>query len=162
VLLWSRPLLTPRHHHCEGRPPALQTYRAGFCPLHHLFGPECEHPTSRCTGLREERFPSTLSRNHRIAPKANFARLRSQSRKRHFASVSHVVLDIPSPVFARRPTTARQACSNRQIPPPPSPQRAREHYGSIPPRYLQSEGACLRAVWRSCAANQPSAWLASP
>ncbi|TGE86503.1 fatty acid hydroxylase, partial [Rhizobium sp. SEMIA 4088] len=35
-MLWSRPLLTPRHHHCEGRPPSLQTRLAGIRPLHHL------------------------------------------------------------------------------------------------------------------------------
>ncbi|ASQ15033.1 hypothetical protein CDO22_34560 (plasmid) [Sinorhizobium meliloti] len=48
VLLWSRPLLTPRHHHCEGRPPSLQTWRAGFRPLHHHFSPEREHPGTPC------------------------------------------------------------------------------------------------------------------
>ena len=35
-MLWSRPFLTPRHHHCEGRPPAFQTWLAGCRPLHHL------------------------------------------------------------------------------------------------------------------------------
>lgn len=35
-MLWSRPLLTPRHHHCEGRPPAIQTWLARHRPLHHL------------------------------------------------------------------------------------------------------------------------------
>ncbi|APG93901.1 hypothetical protein SAMCFNEI73_pC0177 (plasmid) [Sinorhizobium americanum] len=42
-MLWSRPLLTPRHHHCEGRPPALQTCRAGVRPLHHLFSLNLKH-----------------------------------------------------------------------------------------------------------------------
>jgi hypothetical protein len=36
VMLWSRPFLTPRHHHCGGRPPAFQTWLAGCRPLHHL------------------------------------------------------------------------------------------------------------------------------
>jgi len=81
-------------------------------------------PTSDVCAVRTQSREATLSRQSpkRLdarywAQKRTFARLRSQSWRRHFAPVSHMALDFPSPEFARLTTIARQVCSNRRFRP---------------------------------------------
>ncbi|TCR68960.1 transposase [Rhizobium sp. BK376] len=74
-MLWSRPLLTPRHHHCEGRPPNLQTRLAGLRPLHHLENSlEANHADNNRSNSSTDRYPLRSWCNFRLVGSVTWQR----------------------------------------------------------------------------------------